>query len=283
MCTISRVLLLLLTLLLSLPACNGVFFYPSKEISLTPDQLSLKYEDTWFESEDGTLLHAWFLPAIGVAKGSVLFFHGNAQNISNHLASVYWLPERGYNVLMLDYRGYGRSEGTPSVEGAKADALAAFRAFRARPDVEGGPLVVFGQSLGAVFALELGTYPEVQEEVSLVIADSAFTRFRDIAEEKLEQFWLTSVLRWPLLWTITTENSALDSVSNISPVPLLLIHGADDEIVPPHHSKELFAAAREPKTLWLVPDTKHIQSLAREEYRDRLIEKLDQIIERARD
>lgn len=270
---IIKVLLLGVTLMFSV-SCNRFFFYPTKEIVLRPDQLSLKYEETWFESDDKTLLHGWFLPAEGIARGSILFLHGNAQNISNHLASVYWLPERGYNVLMVDYRGYGQSEGRPSVEGLLADSLAAFRTLRARPDVSEDSLIILGQSLGAVFALRVASLPEVNSELKLLIADSPFTSFRDIAGEKLGQFWLTTLLRWPLLKTITSENSALEVAEMITPVPLLLIHGANDEIVPPHHSERIFERAREPKELWVVPEAEHIQSLAREEYRDKLVERI---------
>ena len=74
---------------------------------------------------DGTKLHAWFLPAGGTARGTVLHLHGNAANVSNHLPLVAWMPARGYNVLMLDYRGFGKSEGRPTLDGIVEDALAA--------------------------------------------------------------------------------------------------------------------------------------------------------------
>ena len=107
--------LLLLILLCSLSGCQGLLFYPSKEMVRTPADVELAYDDIYLKSLDGTKLNAWFLTVKEDVeiKGTVYFLHGNAQNISQHLASVYWLPEHGYQVFLLDYRGYGNSAGTP--------------------------------------------------------------------------------------------------------------------------------------------------------------------------
>jgi len=86
--------------------CTTLFFQPLGKHIRTPKDIGLDYEDLWFKSADGVLLNAWFLPAKTVARGTVLFLHGNAENISTHIGAVFWLPERGFNVLLLDYRGY---------------------------------------------------------------------------------------------------------------------------------------------------------------------------------
>ena len=90
----------------------------------------------WLTAPDGSKLHAWFLPAQGRAKGTVLHLHGNAANVSNHLPLVAWLPPRGFNVLTLDYRGFGRSQGTPSLDGVVDDAAAALEYLRTRTGVD---------------------------------------------------------------------------------------------------------------------------------------------------
>ena len=109
-----RRLLLIGLLSVGLLGCNGVFFVPYRAHVQTPKQLGLAYEDVYFQAGDGTLLHAWFLPAESKALGTILFLHGNAENISTHIMSVRWLPARGFNVLLLDYRGYGASGGVAS-------------------------------------------------------------------------------------------------------------------------------------------------------------------------
>lgn len=105
-------ILAILVLCLGLAACAGLLFYPDRHIRLTPERLGLDYEDVHLTAADGTKLHAWLLLAQGEAHGFVLFLHGNAENISTHIHNVAWLPAEGYQILLLDYRGYGRSEGS---------------------------------------------------------------------------------------------------------------------------------------------------------------------------
>ena len=93
------------------------FFYPDSAHYTTPAQFGLPAEDVWLQAPDGSKLHAWFLPARGAPKATVLHLHGNAANIGNHLPLVAWLPAAGYQVLLLDYRGFGRSQGRPSLDG----------------------------------------------------------------------------------------------------------------------------------------------------------------------
>ena len=117
----ARIALLALfsgVLVIVLAGCiERMFFYPDSATYTTPAQLGVRAEDVQIVTADGSRLHGWFLPAVGNAKGTVLHLHGNAANVSNHLPLVSWLPARGYNVLMVDYRGFGRSEGKPSLDG----------------------------------------------------------------------------------------------------------------------------------------------------------------------
>ena len=124
-------------LVIVLAGCiERMFFYPDSATYTTPAQLGVRAEDVQIVTADGSRLHGWFLPAVGNAKGTVLHLHGNAANVSNHLPLVSWLPARGYNVLMVDYRGFGRSQGKPSLDGIVDDAAAALAYLRTRPDVD---------------------------------------------------------------------------------------------------------------------------------------------------
>lgn len=243
----------------------------------TPAQHGIDYQELALRAEDGTALTAWFLPARGPARATVLFLHGNAENISTHFASVAWMPAEGFNVLALDYRGYGASEGTPTLAGVQLDIDAAMRALLARPGVDRGRIVLFGQSLGGALAIHYAARGAYRSSLRALVADSAFSDYRGIVREKLAGFFLT----WPLQWlpwlTVDNDYSPAASVAALSPLPLLLIHGERDVVVPARHSQRLFELAREPKELWLVPEAGHIQALRGEAMRRRLVDYLRRV------
>jgi len=254
-----------------LAGCNGVFFFPDRAQRLSPDQLGLKYEDVYFPAQDGTRLHAWFLPAVGKAQGTILFLHGNAENISTHIMSVRWLPAQGFNVFLLDYRGYGASAGEPTEAGAQEDVDAAMRTLLSRPGVDPDRIVVFGQSLGGAIAIYNVAHSPYRSHIRGLAIESAFASYREIVREKLAAFWLTWPLQYPLSWLVSDQYSPVRSVAAISPIPLLIMHGDQDPIVPVGNGKRLFDAAREPKQLWIVPGGGHIQAFQHQSYRDRFV------------
>lgn len=268
--------LIIFNILLS--GCTGVFFQPHQQQYLTPDQIGLKYEDVHLSSSDGTELYAWWLPAQGKALGTVLFLHGNAENISTHIGSVHWLPAQHYNVLLLDYRGYGASQGKPSLAGAQLDIDAAMAHLLQRSDVDKARIVILGQSLGGAMGIYNVAHSPYREHIRALISESAFSDYRDIAREKLAAFWLTWPLQWPLLFTIDNDYSPLKVVDKISPIPLLIIHGDRDVVAPLHHGEILFAAAGGPKEMWVVKEGAHIQAFRRKEYQQKLIGYLGRVM-----
>ncbi|HSD97902.1 MAG TPA: alpha/beta fold hydrolase [Sulfuricaulis sp.] len=274
-----RRLLLIVMLTASLLGCNGMFFFPYRDQVLSPEQLGLKYEAVDFPASDGTRLHAWLLPAKGKALGTILFLHGNAENISTHIMSVRWLPAQGFNVFLLDYRGYGASEGEPSVEGAQEDVNAAMRTLLSRPDVNPDRIVVFGQSLGGSIAVYNVAHSPYRQHIRALVVESAFASYRQIAREKLAAFWLTWPLQYPLSWTVSDAYSPSDAVAGVSPIPLLVIHGDRDAIVPLHHGQRLYELAREPKQLWVVSGGGHIQAFQNQTYRDRFVAYLTEVLQ----
>lgn len=264
--------LLALALAVFLTGCTTQFFQPHRMLVDTPGRFGLEYQPLDIHAADGTLLFAWFFPARGEARATVLHLHGNAENISTHFANVAWMPAAGFNVLALDYRGYGASEGTPSLQGVQLDIDAAMATLLARRDVDPQRIILFGQSLGGALAIHYAAHGRHRANLRAVVADSAFSDYRRIAQEKLAGFFLT----WPFQWfgsaAIDNAYSPEASVHSLAPIPLLLIHGESDLIVPPHHSRRLYELAREPRELWILPETGHIQALKNRQVRERLTE-----------
>jgi fermentation-respiration switch protein FrsA (DUF1100 family) len=271
---------LLLTVLLS--GCTQLFFQPHSYLIDTPKRHGIEYQIEDFQAADGTSLNAWFLPARDKdgtmngnnAKATVLFLHGNAENISTHFRNIMWLPAEGFNVLALDYRGYGASEGTPSIAGMQLDIDAAMRHLLDHKGVDPSRIVILGQSLGGALAIYYAAHSTYRANIRAVVIDSAFFDYRQIAKEKLASSFTT----WPFQWlpwlTVNDDYSPADSVAAISPLPLLLIQGDQDAVIPLHHTQQLYERAKEPKERWVVPGAGHIQSLENEDVRKRLIEYL---------
>jgi uncharacterized protein len=258
-------------LALALCGCTGLIFQPMRELVLTPDEIGLDYREIELQAADGVRLHGWLLPAAAPPRGSVLFLHGNAQNISTHIASVAWLPAEGFDVLLLDYRGYGRSGGSPSLAGLQLDFEAALDSLLARPETKAGPVIVFGQSLGGALAITALAGSPRRKQVRALIVEGAFTSYRALAREKLADFWLTWPLQAPLGLAIDDRYRPIDAIGELAPMPVLIVHGEDDRVVPPDHAIALYEAAWPPKTLWLVPGAGHIHAFTTAANRARLI------------
>jgi uncharacterized protein len=240
--------------LLMLAGCiERMFFYPDAATYTTPAQQGVRAEDV-FITADGLRLHGWFLPATGEAKGTVLHLHGNAANVSNHLPLVAWLPARGYQVLMLDYRGFGRSEGRPTLDGIVTDALAALEYLRTRPDVDATRLIVFGQSIGGATALRM--LARDAQGVRLGVIEAAFASYRGIARDAAAGGPLSPVAALAAGMLPAGDRDPLTALAQID-VPLVFVHGKRDRVIPHAHSEALHAAARGSR-LWLVPNADHM-------------------------
>ena len=232
------------------------FFYPDNLRYTTPAQFGLQVEDVWINATDGSKMHAWFLPAPSPAKGTVLHLHGNAANVSNHLPLVAWLPPRGFNVLSLDYRGFGRSQGTPSLDGVVDDAAAALAYLRSRPGVDGSRLIVVGQSLGGATALRL--LARDSAGVRLAVIDSAFASYRQIAREAASTAGILAPLA-PFVMSAFPgpDKDPITALRKVN-VPLIFVHGTRDAVIAHDHSTQLHASANPPKELWTVDDAEHV-------------------------
>lgn len=261
-----------------LAACTQLFFQPNRIQVLTPDRLGLAYQVVRFKTADGLELYGWFLPAKGRAVGTVLHLHGNAENISTHVANVAWLPARGFNVFVFDYRGYGASQGQPTLDGAQLDINAAMKTLLERTDVEKDRIVFYGQSLGGALAVYNVAHSPYRDHIRALLIESTFADYVAIAREELADHWITWPLQWVPSLTVDDRYSPLLAVRMISPIPLLIIQGDDDAIVPVSDAVQLYDAALEPKQLWIVPGAGHIQAMRQETERDRLVAYLRKVL-----
>jgi fermentation-respiration switch protein FrsA (DUF1100 family) len=223
-----------------------VIYFPERALEATPRAEGLDYADVRFPASDGVMLHGWLVPAPG-ARFTLIWFHGNAGNISHRVNNIGYLHRLlKVNIFIFDYRGYGQSAGgysDLSEEATYRDAEGALRAVRARPEVAGTRLVYFGRSLGSAVAVEAAR----REEPAGLILETPFTSIRDMAR--------THYPFLPRLF-LQTEYDSLAKIPAIR-VPLLVVHGDRDEIVPLDHGRRLFAAANEPKTFYLIPGAHH--------------------------
>ncbi|SHM81563.1 hypothetical protein SAMN05216593_103318 [Pseudomonas asturiensis] len=254
----------ILALLLSLAGCSSMLFYPEPGLPFTPDQARLQYRDVNLTAADGTRLHGWWLAAKeGVpVKGTVLHLHGNGGNLSWHLGGSGWLPEQGYQVLMLDYRGYGRSQGEPSLPAIYQDVQAAFDWLNAAPEVKSAPLVVLGQSIGGALAVHyLSQHPQERARVKALILDGTPASYRDVARYTLGTSWLTWPLKTPLSWLIPDSDSALNGLPKLAGTPMLIFQSMDDTLVPLANGISLYKAAPPPRVLQLTRGG-HVQTFA---------------------
>ena len=250
---------------------ESLFFFPDRVKYDTPERTGLSFEQVYFKSADGTQLSGWFIPASGVpgprsAKGTVVHMHGNAQNMSAQWQYAEWIPSCGYNLFVFDYRGYGRSHGTPDPKGVFEDGVAALDYLRARPDIDSDGLFVFGQSLGGMIAIAAsGASPR---GVRAVLAEAPFYSYTELADDRMPG-------EGPV---IDDSCSASAFIAKLSPVPLLLIHGTSDNVVSYSHSLRLLAEAGEPKRLVTIEDGGHIDAMTERYgtvYRDMMIEFFD--------
>ncbi len=214
---------------------SRMVFYPEtgREIVATPTQLGLPFEDLQLKTSDGISLHGWFIPA-AQPRGTVLFLHGNAGNISHRLDSVQMFHRLGYSMLIFDYRGYGNSGGTPTEQGTYLDADAAWRYLAEQRHIPSCRIVLFGESMGGAIAAWLAAR---EKPAALVIA-SGFTSVPDMAQHIYPYL--------PVKWLARIRYDTREYLRSVT-APVLIAHSPQDEIVPYSHGQALFAAANPPK------------------------------------
>ncbi|MEX0679315.1 MAG: alpha/beta hydrolase [Pirellulales bacterium] len=233
----------LLVLLLMLAMENSLIYFPS----IYPDGYwnppGLKFEDAWFDAPDGTKLHGWYVPHEN-PRAVVLFAHGNAGNLSHRADLLKSLHKLGVVVMIFDYRGYGRSGGSPTEAGILADARAARRWLAERAGVKESDIVLMGESLGGGVMVDLAA----KDGARALVLENTFTSLADVAS-----------YHYPWLPVKLLMRTRLDSAAKIADYhgPLLKAHGEADTIIPFEIGQRLYRAANEPKQLVVIADGDH--------------------------
>jgi len=232
------------------------FYYPDDELYDSPYSRRMTFENVIFKNADGTQLSGWFIHTKSAdsprhAYGTVVHMHGNAQNMTAHWQFAEWLPLRNYNLFTFDYRGFGQSEGIPEPRGVFEDSVAALDYIRSRSDIDTGRIFVFGQSLGGMLAI--------------ASASASPAGIRAVVAESPVHSYSMTARHWGMDIHPAVEDAycATGRVAQLSPVPLLLLHGTKDNVVDYSHSLALLKEANEPKRLVTIEGGTHIDAMTR--------------------
>jgi uncharacterized protein len=214
---------------------HNQIYHPARGMEAAPGQLGRPFEDVFIPVEHGERVNAWFFPAPSASSPVVLFCHGNAGNISHRLDYGALLLEAGAGVLLLDYRGYGRSDGKPGEENSYRDAQAAYHWLIGK-GIAAKNIIGYGESLGGGVVSELA----LRETLGGLILQSTFTSMTDVGAEVFP--WL------PVRLISTIKYNTRAKLPKLR-VPVLILHSRGDDLIAFHHAEENFAAAHEPKFL----------------------------------
>lgn len=210
-----------------------LIFYPTRILVYNPGAAGLNYEDVWLQTPDGERLHGWFVPREN-SRGTLLFFHGNAGNISGRIESIRQFHELGLDVFIIDYRGYGKSTGRPHEKGLYTDALAAYDYLAQERSIPAASLIIFGRSLGGSVA----AYVASERPGAGLALESTFTSVPDVARGYYPVFPVGLLTRYEL--------PTLEYMRKFEG-PVLIAHSPDDDLISYSFGRELYEAATGPK------------------------------------
>ncbi|MFP4026190.1 MAG: alpha/beta hydrolase [Candidatus Brocadiia bacterium] len=218
-------------------------YHPSRKPAVPWEEPGITVEDCWLKTEDGWKLHGWWLEATEEAP-TLLAFHGNAGNLTHRVEYLHLLRRKGFNVLMIDYRGYGQSQGHPSETGLYKDAKAAYKYLTEEKKIAPGRIIAFGRSLGTAVALNLA----LSEPVVAVILESPFASAKVMAKKMIPFVPVSRFIR-----------SDFDNAGRVSELekPILVIHGDRDRVVPFEQGRAVFEATKEPKEFYRIGGAGH--------------------------
>ncbi|WP_066381855.1 MULTISPECIES: alpha/beta hydrolase [unclassified Anabaena] len=249
--TIAAIAYLTICLFLFVKQTRFIFF-PSSSIEITPEYFQLPYQDIWLpvEVSSGKLerMHAWWIPAESPQSQVLLYLHGNGVNIGANVAHASRFHQLGFSVLLLDYRGYGRSEGNfPNEINIYQDAETAWNYLVQQKKIPPEQIFIYGHSLGGAVAIDLAVK---QPKAAGLIVEGTFTSIRDVIDYR------NTFRLFPIDLILTQKFESIKKIPQLQ-MPILIIHGTGDSTIPSFMSQQLYAVAPEPKQLILVPGAEH--------------------------
>lgn len=242
---------------------NRMIFVPSKQVEIFPHQYNLPHEDVWIPVNATDRLHSWWMPADN-PRGVILYLHGNGINVGANVEHANRLWKLGFSVLLIDYRGYGRSEGKfPTEKQVYEDAETALQYLLQERGIPPRNIFLYGHSLGGAIAINLASH---HPNLAGVIVESSFTSMSDMVVHLKRYNWLPIDL---------ILHHKFESIEKVKPLqhPLLFIHGTADRVVPSYMSQMLYDAATSPnKQILIIPDARHtdVATVAGQRYQQTL-------------
>lgn len=211
--------------------CQSLIFHPDNTLYYNPMHVKYAVKDYAIETTDNITLHAWSVKSkTPDRKGVILFFHGNARNISTESLQVFWLADHGYDLFIPDYRGYGISEGKPSIESFMKDSLDIMDAFMELYQGDEN-IIVWGQSLGGQAAAAVAANSKFADNISKLVLDSTFTSWSSVGKEIAASSFLTYIFQYPVKWSFPDNNSAIEFFPKSKATENILIHSRGDKLI----------------------------------------------------
>jgi fermentation-respiration switch protein FrsA (DUF1100 family) len=215
---------------------DHLIFFPQGPLDATPSVLGLPFEDVALTTADGETLAAWFVSPKQPPMGTVLFLHGNAGNRGHRLHAIEGFVGEGFSILMVDYRGYGGSSGSPTGPGLTLDADAAWAYLTRERRVAAGSIVLYGESIGSVPALRLARRLETEGSSgpAALVVEGGFTTGLEIGKKAFPFL--------PVSWLLSDPMDNLAAIREVT-VPTFFLHGTDDEVIPFEMGRRLYDAS----------------------------------------
>lgn len=243
---------------------SKLLFFPAKTLDQLPSHLDAPYEEVRIRNSEGLLLHGWYFPGQKTER-TLLYLHGNAGNIGTRTDKLLFLRRVGWNILIIDYRGYGGSEGNPTIDGVIEDAKAAHDWLTQGDNyqIPAERIILWGESLGGAIAAELAA----QKKIGGLILQSTFTSLREIATDHYP--WVPKNL-------VPDRFRTIETIRHL-PCPLFIVHGSEDSTIPVSMGRHLFEAAPHPKRYYEIPGAQHNDDylVGQKEYLSRIEEFLN--------
>lgn len=257
--------------------CTSLFYHPTRNVYYDVDATKIKREEVYLQTTDNLKLHGWYFPAQSKSKGLVLFFHGNAQNLTSHFVTLFWFTQEDFDYAIFDYRAYGKSEGKLDNDKVLLDIAAMMQWGEEKAKAKNIPFIVYGQSLGANLSLKfLSLHHEVKPD--LAIFEAPFYQFTEIAKLKAKETWVLWPLQ-PLVSILISDKNSLDEkeLKQIPNYPKIFLHSENDPVVPYSQGKKTFDFISEPKELWTYQAPHHVNGTHTDEgkYKKLLLQRIE--------